>query len=178
MNWRCTMKKRIYLALLSLVLVFAATGCGDKKEEEKTVSVQEDLVEFVNDELPAIETYRSTAVNSYNAYFVSEDIDTAVFLSDLQSTMIPNMETYITELTAVEVATEDVAALKDLYLQAAEKQCEAMRQVATAISEQDPQYLEQADTLIEEAQSLITQYESQLKILAIDNDVQINGSFE
>ncbi len=173
------MKKKIYLALLSVALVFSAVGCGDKnKEKDEQVSVQEDLVEFVNEELPAIETYRSTAVNSYNAYFVSEDIDTGVFLSDLQSTMIPNMETYIAELTAVEVATEEVTALKDLYLQAAQKQCEAMQQVATAISEQDPQYLEQADTLIAEAQSLITQYESQLKILAIDNDVQINGSFE
>lgn len=173
------MKKRIYLAVLSIMLAFSAVGCGDKEEKkEETVTVQSDLVEFVNDELPSIASYRDGAISSYNAYFATADVDTAAFLSDLQSTMIPNMETYIAELTAIEVATDEVTALKSLYLQSAEKQCEAMRLVASAISEQNPEYLDQADTLIAEAQSLLTQYESDLKILAIDNDVEIVGSFE
>lgn len=171
------MKKKIYMLALSLAFACAVIGCGKNKAEDPSTALKNDIVEFVNEELPAIKEERDNAINTYNAYFSSENMDLNAFLNDLNSTAIPGMEAYIEKLSAIEVSTEEVAALKDLYLQSSRKQYEAMRLVVSAIESENPEYLTQADTLIAESDSLLIQYESQLKILAVDNGITIDGSF-
>lgn len=170
------MKKKIYVAALALALVCSVTGCG-KKEEDPKAEIQQDIVAFVNDELPAISADRDNAISIYNTYFSVEDLDIQSFLSDLRGTAIPDMETYTANLSAVETKTEEVAELKNLYLQCAQKQCDAMKMVASAIEEENPEFLTQANTMIDEAFGLLVQYESQLRALAIENDIDINGTF-
>ena len=87
------------------------------------------------------------------------------------------MQNYINSLTAIEVSTDEVKNLKDLYLQSAQKQLDAMNKVAAAINEENPDYLTEADSLIKESEDLILQYQTQLRTLALDNDIVINGSF-
>lgn len=170
------MKKKIYLAMLSAVLIFTAFGCG-KKEEDPTKQLKEDLVGFVNEDMAAIQADKDEAVSIYNSYFNTENMDPEQFYSDLSETAIPKIETYIENLKAIEVETEEVAALKELYLQGSQKQYEAMQLVALSLSEENPDYLVDANARISESKSYFIQYESQLKILAIDNGIEIVGSF-
>ncbi|MGN0151006.1 MAG: hypothetical protein ACI39Q_00910 [Wujia sp.] len=171
------MKKKIYAAALTLMLACAVVGCGKKEDkDDPKAAVRQDVVEFVNDELPAISADRDHALGVYNSYFENDDVDIKSFLSDLQNTAIPEMETYITNLSAIEVATDEVTGLKDLYVQCAQKQCDAMKMVASAIEEENPEFLTQADEMISEASGLLTQYESQLRLLAVDNDIEIQGT--
>ena len=171
------MKKRLYIGVLTLALCCFAVGCGDKKEKDPKAELRADIVEFVNEELPSIKADRDSAVAIYNNYFTADDVSVEAFAADLRANAIPTMETYIVNLTAVEVSTDEVEGLKNLYLQSAQKQYEAMNKVASAIEEQNTDYLTEADVLINESKSLLTQYESQLKILAFDNDITINGTF-
>ena len=46
------MKKRVYIAVVTLALASLFAGCG-KKSADAAVSVKDDVVEFVNEELPA-----------------------------------------------------------------------------------------------------------------------------
>jgi len=171
------MKKKIYIAAMILSLSAALCGCG-KKDEKKddTVSVKDDVVEFVNEELTAIESDRTNAIAIYNSYFASEDIDLAVFVTNMNDSAIPSMETYISNLTAIEVDTDEVMALKNLCLQSAQKQHDAMKKVVLAVEEQNPEYLTEAETLITEAESSMIQYESELRLLAVDHGITIQGS--
>ncbi len=169
------MKKKIYVAIMTLALACAMVGCGKKDNNDN--KVQEDITTFVNDSLPAISEDRDNAIAVYNSYFTGEDVDIQQYLKDLQDTAIPDMETYITNVTAIETSTDEVAGLKDLYLQSVQKECDAMKMVASAIEEDNVEFLTQADTMMGEATSFMTQYQSQLKVLAIDNDITINGSF-
>ncbi len=169
------MKKKIYAVIMTLALACAMVGCGKKDNNDN--KVQEDITTFVNDSLPAISEDRDNAIAVYNSYFTGEDVDIQQYLKDLQDTAIPDMETYITNVTAIETNTDEVAGLKDLYLQSVQKECDAMKMVASAIEEDNVEFLTQADTMMGEATSFMTQYQSQLKILAIDNDITINGSF-
>lgn len=172
------MKKKIYMLALTVALACTAFGCGKKEtKEDPAAALKSDIVEFVNEELPAIKSQRDSAISSYNAYFSSEDMELDAFLNDLKNTALPGMESYIEQLTAIEVSTDEVAALKDLYLQSSRKQYEAMRLVVSAIESENPDYLTQADLLIAESESLLGQYEEQLKTLASDNGITINGSF-
>ncbi len=170
------MKKKLFAVIFTFVLACAAVGCGKKEDDAKT-KIQRDVVTFVNESLPAISSDRDTAIAIYNTYFTAEDIDLQNFLGQLQDEAIPYMETYIANLTAIETQTDEVAALKDLYLQCAQKQCDAMKMVASAIEEENPEFLTQAETMIADAASYLNQYESELRLLAIDNDITINGTF-
>ena len=173
------MKKKIYLLALTMSLACLAFGCG-KKDKEETAggkSIQADLVEFVNTELPAIKSERETAISAYNSYFEAGSGDNQAFLDKLNNEIIPKLEQFVVDLTAIEVETEEVKELRGLYLKAAQSEYDAVQLVAKALAEENPDYMDEADMLIEESKSYIIQYESQLKILAIDNDVKINGSF-
>ena len=175
------MKKKLYIMALLVCILSMFTGCGKKKEEESSdpnAVLKDDIIEFVNNKLPAIEGDRDNAVAIYNSYFSTDNVNLEQFSSDLQGTAIPSMETYITNLNNIEVKTDEVKALKDLYLQSAQKQLDAMNKVAAAINEQNPDYLTEADTLIAESENLILQYQTQLRTLAMDAGITINGSFD
>ncbi len=174
------MKKKLYIIAIMTMMLCLFTGCGKKKEEtteESNKALKDDIVEFVNNKLPAIEGDRNKAVSIYNSYFETEDVELEKFSSDLQGTAIPAMQQYVDNLAAIEPATEEVKALKDLYLQSAQKQLDAMNKVAASINEENPDYLAEADALIKESENLILQYQTQLRTLAMDNDIVVNGSF-
>ena len=97
------MKKKVYMAVLTLAFAGLFAGCG-KKAEDPGVSVKDDVVEFVNVELPAAKTDHDNAIAIYNAYFAdtgSQDFDT--FKTSLQDTAIPEMENCITTISNIEV---------------------------------------------------------------------------
>ena len=175
------MKKKIYIIALMSMLLCLFAGCGKKKEEETTEdndkALKDEVVEFVNVKLPAIESDRNNAVAIYNSYFETENVDLEQFSSDLQGTAIPDMQKYVDNLSAIEVTTDEVKNLKDLYLQSAQKQLDAMNKVASAINEENPDYLTEADQLIKESEDLILQYQTQLRTIAMEKDIVVNGSF-
>ena len=175
------MKKKFYIIAIMTFILCLFTGCGKKKEEaaddNSNSALKDDIVEFVNNKLPAIEGDRENAIAIYNSYFETDDVNLEQFSSDLQGTAIPQMQNYINSLTAIEVSTDEVKNLKDLYLQSAQKQLDAMNKVAAAINEENPDYLTEADSLIKESEDLILQYQTQLRTLALDNDIVINGRF-
>lgn len=167
------MKKKVYIAMLTIALAGLVSGCG--KKEEATASVKEDVIEFVNEELPAARTDHDSAVNLYNAYFAEgSDEDLDAYKSTLQDTAIPTMEKCIQTISAIEVETEEVQALKDAYLQSAQKECEAMKMVVSAIDGQNEDYLTQADNLISEAATLMRDYQTKLQTIAQEQGIVVN----
>lgn len=172
------MKKKLYIFSMLLALACATFGCGkeEKKDVTEEVSVKEDVVEFINDELTPIEAYRNSAIAVYNSYFATEDVDLNLFITNMKDSAIPSMETYISNLTNVEVATTEVTTLKNLCLQSAQKQHDAMLKIVLAVEEQNPDYLTEAETLITEAEESMAQFESNLRTIATDNGITIEGS--
>ncbi|MBQ8914356.1 MAG: DUF3053 family protein [Lachnospiraceae bacterium] len=171
--------KKIYITLITVCMICLLAACGKKEEDEKDnyAEIKADVIEFVNEELPAIEGDRNTAISIYNSYFTTEDVKIEQFSSDLQNTAIPTMETYMNNLNNIEVSTDEVKALKDLYVQSSQKQLDAMNKVAASINEQNPDYLTEADSLIAESENLLLQYQTQLRTIALDAGITINGDF-
>ena len=173
-------KKSLYIILMSVLMICVLAACGKKdkqqdKEDDAYAEIKPDLVEFVNKELPAIEGDRNTDVSIYNSYFASSDVKLEQFSSDLQNTAIPKMQTYMDNLNAIEVSTDEVKALKDIYVQSSQKQLDAMNKVAAAINEQNPDYLAEADTMIKESEELLIQYQTELRTLAMNAGITVNG---
>ena len=168
------MKKRVYIAAATLALAGLFAGCG-KKSADAAVSVKDDVVEFVNEELPAAKSDHDSAIAIYNAYFADGgDQDLETFKTSLESTAIPTMENCITTISNIEVATDEVKALKDSYLQSVQKECEAMKMVVSAIDGENADYLTQADTLIGEAATLMSDYQTKLQAISNEQGIVVN----
>lgn len=170
------MKKKLYIAGLTIALACALAGCGKKESgKDAEVSVKDDVVEFVNDELPTAKADHDSAIAVYNAYFAegsNQDLET--YKASLQDNAIPTMEKCIQTISAMEVETEEVKALKDSYLQSVQKEYEAMKMVVSAIDGENPDYLTQADTLISEAATLMSDYQSKLQTIADEQGIVVN----
>ncbi len=173
------MKKKLFVVLTGIVMALSLVACGKDKEAteavEETNAVQEDLVEFINVELPGIAADKDNALTIYNSYFTGSDIDNAALVADLKNNAIPSMETYISNLSAIETKTTEVAEVKQLYLMGIQKQYEAMKMVVNAIENEMPDYLVQAEALIVEAQIYMTDYETKVVEIANSNQITINS---
>ncbi len=169
------MKKKIYLAVLAVALSCTAFGCGVKKVEDPYVEIRQDLTEFVNEEIASIAPEREEAVSIYNSYFEKEEPNNEETLKALKETALPKMQSYLDKLNAIEVSTSEVEELKTLYVNAAQAQYEAMTLAVSALEEENPDYLTDAQTKIDEFKSYLTQYESKLKLLAADASITVNG---
>lgn len=170
------MKKKIYIVALAMALSCTAFGCGKKESEDPYKAIRADLTEFVNEEITAIAPEREDAIGIYNSYFEAEKPDNAEMITKLKETALPEMQSYLDKLKAIEVSTPEVEELKGLYVDAAQAQYEAMSLAVSALEEENPDYLTDAQTKIDEFKSYITQYESKLKLLAADASITINGT--
>ena len=152
------MKKRVYIAVVTLALASLFAGCG-KKSADAAVSVKD----------------HDNAIDIYNAYFTGgSDQGLDAFKTSLQDTAIPAMENCITTISNIEVATDEVKALKDSYLQSVQKECEAMKMVVSAIDGENADYLTQADSLIAEAATLRSDYQTKLQAIANEQGIVVN----
>jgi hypothetical protein len=169
--------KKICVLMAGFSIITGLVGCGKKSEDDPYADIREEVVSFVNEDLASISSDRDDAVAIYNDYFTSDNKEPQVFLDSLNNEAIPKMQTFVDNLTAIETESDEVANLKSLYLQGSQKQLDAMNKVALAITEENTDYLTEADNDISESKSYFTQYESALKLLAIDCNITINGSF-
>lgn len=165
--------------MTGIMIACSLVACGKDKEEKKetveTNVVQEDLVEFINDELPSIAADKDKALTIYNSYFTSADVDNDALATDLKNNAIPSMESYIDKLNAIEVETTEVQEIKQLYLIGVQKQYEAMKMVLNAIESEMPDYLVQAEALIVEAKMYMEDYEAKVMEVAANNQITINS---
>lgn len=179
------MKKVIYGMLLTVAFASCFTGCGKKDDEATTQEkvaefspeVKEEIISFVNDGVAAKQEDRKAAIDIYNSYFTEDKVDLEAFKSKLNDEAIPKMQGYIDDISAIEAKSDDVKELKELFLLGAQKQHEAMVMVSSALDTENPEFLTQANSLISESESYITQYETKLRLLTIDYNIDVNGQF-
>lgn len=156
-------------ALTALVgLMVCVTACG------KSDAVKDDLYNYLN-EMADIQDLQKEAINEYNSYVTSEEADSQQLLTALNSSIIPKYENYLSQLNAVEPATEDVQNVKSVCVNGANKQMDALKKVAEAIEACDTDILNEADTLIGEAETLFTDYENQLNVLANEHEITLTN---
>ena len=135
----------------------------DSSDEELTRAVMEEA-----NVDPAQEGYIKE-----NFKAVADNLKSDEMLMNLKDTAIPALQAYIDELDAIEINSEEVKALKDLTRQSVEKQYSAMKMVVTAIEDSNPEYLSQAQNLIDEAYETLDKYNDKLKTICSDQGIQL-----
>jgi len=176
------MKKTLYVVLSCVMILGLLCACGKKKSDEETtaadpmVETRDEIVNFVDVSFPSIRGDWDNAVDLYNTYFTSDDIDATQFAKDLKETAIPQVERFISNLSAIDLSSSEAQEIQNLYLQAATKQKDAMMSVADAIEQENAELLEQAESYISEANTYLSECDSKLNAAAATYGFTVNGS--
>ncbi len=179
------MKKKFMTFLLALSMVLLFVGCGKKDEEEVATeaaagakSVQEEIVQFVNTDLPAIAADRDSAVNIYNQYFADgSDQDSEAWRSKLETEALVSYNTYLDNLNALTYENAEVNNLKDLYVKSSEGQRDAIQHVINAIAEVNTDELDAAQQSITDSETYLTMYQDELTRICNSYGIEMIGEF-
>ncbi|MCR4717489.1 MAG: hypothetical protein K5656_09935 [Lachnospiraceae bacterium] len=169
------MKKYIVL-VLAFALVFSFAGCGSSEStsEAKVDQVQQDLIKYVETDLPAIKANESAAVERYNEVSAGiTDMKRKEISSAFKDEIIPTYTNFVKDLEALSPATSEVQALKATYLEGAKAQLEGMTALNDAISANDSDAAKAANEKIVEGKTKIEQHRSDIVTLASEHNINV-----
>ncbi len=176
------MKKKLIAILVTVMMVLAVSGCGKEEptlEIEEGASVQDELVQMINTDLPGIAANRNDAVAIYNKYFAEgADLDSETWRAQLEDEALAKYDTYLADLDNLMYTNSEVVNLKSLFVKAANSQREAISFVVDAVKEMDTSKLDQAQQSINDSKTYMSMYEDELKNLCAKYNVNIVGDFQ
>ena len=115
-------------------------------------------------------------MKNFNSYFAEGTaVDTDALLKDLTDNLLPKYKTFLDDVQAIEVKTDEVKALKDQYYDAMNAQYEAMQKVEAAVKDKNKDIQTEAQKLLSDAQSKYTAYNDAVYALAQKENVTLNG---
>lgn len=159
------MGKRL-LAVVMFVFVLVLSGClGD--------SVQDDIMNYVNEETTAAAELESKAIAAYEGVSGANYQDDQIMYDALVNDVIPNYTEFIDELEAVKIETDELKEIHEIYLKGADLQHQGFVKVVEALEKQDASIVEEANQLLNEGKQLIEDYQKKLDALAKDHDVEL-----
>lgn len=185
------MKKKFLLICLAVTCVFNLAACGKRKDIKMEMpsatassaidnTLQEELVKFVGTDLLKANQKRQDAVNIYNNYFKASSSDASQddLFAKLTTEALPKYDEYIKDIEALTYTSKEVTELKNLYLESAKYQRDAIQQVINSITNKDETILDKAAEDISKSKEALKKYEDKLKEICEKNEIIINGDFQ
>lgn len=156
------------LIALILALVFGIiflSGCGSDP-------IQEDLINYSNVGLVSVAEIESKVVDGYDSVSGDNYTDDITVYNKLIDEVIPNSLKLIDKAEAIEIKTEDVRAVHELYVAAVNTQNSAFTTIVAAIEAQDYDKISAANDKLSEARKGMRDYQAKLKELADEHGVE------
>lgn len=150
-------------ALLICVTVLA--GCGSDP-------VQDDLINYINNQVPTIAALEEKVTSEYQAVKTDSNADDAMFAAKLKDVIIPADDELIAKAKATVPATEEVKKVHDKYIASVTAQSEAFAILLDAAGKNDEKLAETANTKLTEAEKLSEEYLADLETLKKDHGVE------
>ncbi|MDT2047109.1 hypothetical protein CHN50_01640 [Priestia aryabhattai] len=156
------MKKKLLLLFTPLLLLLSA--CLNDP-------VQDDLLNYSNNEIPKVSEIEIQAVEAYDSVSGANYTDDFTMYNTLVDDVIPQYREFIEELEKIEVETDELRALHEDYIKAANTQYNAFAKIVSALEKQDPELIVEANVMLDEARKGMRQYASDIKKLAKEHKV-------
>jgi len=153
------------IKIILIPFLFLITACS-------TDPVQEDLLQYVNEDMTTAFELEAKAVSAYDSVSGLNYTDDWTMYDTIQTTVIPNYNEFIKELNRVKVETDEVREIHEIYIKGADIQYNAFVKILTALETQDITLVEEANAMLEEARTLIREYMNELDKLAKEHEVE------
>ncbi|WP_342429438.1 hypothetical protein [Neobacillus sp. FSL H8-0543] len=158
------MKKSI-LALLCIGVLFLA-GCFNDP-------VQDDILDYINEKTTTAAQLESQAIATYGSVSGGNYQDDQTLYDALVNEIIPDYTKFIDELESVDIETEELREVHEIYLSGAEQQFNGFVKIVEAIDNQDASMIDEANLMLDEGRENINEYLDKLNALAKEHDVEI-----
>ncbi|MBX2896494.1 MAG: hypothetical protein KF763_13690 [Cyclobacteriaceae bacterium] len=160
------MKKLIYLPVLLVLL-----QCSPNP-------VQQDLLNYINVEMPKVAPLESEAVEAYASISGENYQGDSVMYYTITETVVPKYEEFYSILKDIKPATAEVQSLHKEYVQAAADQLEAFKLILVAIEQQDPQIISEANDDLAEGRALLKMWRADLDSACVKHNIVFTGDEE
>lgn len=127
---------------------------------------------YVNSEMTTAFELEATAVSAYDQVSGINYTDDVTMYDALVITVIPTYNEFIKELNSVPIDTEELRAVHEKYIEGADLQYNAFVKIVRALETQDPLLIEEANGMLEEARSLLREYQNEIDKLAEEHNVE------
>ena len=157
------MKKLLALLLMVVMSFTLLTGCSDP--------VYDDLENFLNVEMKQVNADYTKITEEVGKWETYED-DNAIKAS-VNDTLLPLVEASLTALKDINPETEEVKAIKDKYVKVMDTYKVAFETLAEGCETQDEATISTATEKLEEAVSLLDEYNKALEELAKEHGSEV-----
>lgn len=136
--------------------------------------VQQDLLNYINVEMPKVATLESEAIAAYSGISGENYENDSIMYFTIAETVVPKYEEFFTILKDIKPATEKVATLHRVYVQAASDQLNAFKSILDAIEKQDAAIITQANEDLAEGRALLKMWRADLDSACVKHNVVFN----
>ena len=137
--------------------------------------VSDDLLNYVNKQLPKVADNESKAVESYESVSGDNFTDDETMYYTIQNDVIPVYRKFIDQLESIseELETEEVQKVHEKYIEAANVQNAAFMLILSGLENQDYNEMAEANEKLDKGRKLLREYKSDLKKICKENNVDL-----
>jgi len=153
---------------ISTLLIFATvlTGCG------KADPVQEDLINYLNNQLPPLTDLAVKVTSEFEAAAVDNNATDATFAAKLKDVIIPASDNLLTKTKAVVPATEKLLKVHSKYIALVTEQHEAYALYLKAAQKNDDATSNTANEKMEHSIKVTDEFLADLETLKKEHKVE------
>lgn len=163
------MKSKLKIAgivvIIVIVLLFLIPS-GENKE------VQDDLLNYINNELPVIAPVEEIVINDYGSVSGDNYTDDQTMYDMLYGSVIDNSSKLVDLSENIEIKTSEVREVHEVYIDAVNTQHSAMTTIMDALETQNYSKVSEANDKLSEARRKMREYLAELKELAEEYNVE------
>ncbi len=153
------MKKIITTISILVMCVAMLTGCG------KADPVQEDLINYINKQLPTIVEAENKVTTQYEASTGKNFVDDPTLATRLKDVIIPASTELLTKTKAIVPATEEVRKVHSKYVALVTEQHEAFNMLLQAAQKSDEKMVEAVNGKLTNTEKVSKEYLADLEAL-------------
>jgi len=171
------LKTVLQYVLLPLLVVLVLSGCSDNSSAENVLAqvtgndtVQDDLLNYINEQLIPVQTEESTLIQKYNETLDDPNNGDTELYDTLQS-IIPDYKEVIERIESIQPETPEVRKLHEMYIATANKQFNAMVQMQAAAEKHDTNIVSEANEKLDEARKGEREFNNALEELSKSHNI-------
>ncbi|MCM3617953.1 hypothetical protein M3936_10215 [Sutcliffiella horikoshii] len=154
------------LCLFSLLLVMLLSACST------TDSEKDDLINYINTELPKVAELEFEAIDSYGSVSGQNYTDDWTMYEIIDTVTIPAYEEFITKLESIRPKTEAVREIHEIYIEGSNAQLQGFKKIRVALEQQDYDKVFEANEHLDEGRAKIRQFQIKLEDLMHEHGVE------
>lgn len=161
------MRKVRFVGLLFTFLLLV--GCSFWSDP-----VQDDLLNYINNELDALVELEEEAVSEYESVVGDNYIDDWTTYFHIEEVVIPKYRHFVDKLESIRPATKEVREVHEIYIEAVNKQQNAMVKILAGIEAQNLELIFDANELLDEGRAGIRKFINEIEELADNHNVVLD----